>query len=245
MLSFPKMKLGWEPSKEMGCVVSRRKIHDCCTVDLTYANYEDDSRQKCANYVVCQDMVSESVQGKQNSVLCRMCDQLLGKLLIRKSNTKTECCICLNDHEVFEIKMDCGQEHWVCQDCFAKPLQTDYLVLTKKTIMVSFARLGWRKTVQLVNLMTLTVGKQKEILRTRLNSLMRCPLCRGKSPWGRVLNPRSDDEADDNLVPIVEHINKKKMRQLLLFYHEATDIKVFRNEAQKNDVEMQAMWSPS
>lgn len=234
----------------MGCVVSRRQNHNSsnynsCTVDFACANYDHDFRKKCANYIICKDTVPESDNGLQDRLLCMMCDQMLGKLSIRKPSPASECCICLDDNRAFEIKMDCGQEHWVCQDCFSKPLQTDYFVLTKKTIMISFLRLGWKKTVQLVNMMPCTLGQQREVIRARICSLLRCPLCRGKSPWGRFSNHHYDDDADLNIEPILLYNNKKMMRHLLVLYREVTSSKTDSHEIQEMGVEMQAMWSPA
>lgn len=226
----------------MGCVVSRRKIHDSCTVHLDCVNNDYDSCQKCANYTICKEMVPKDTKGLQNPFLCMMCDKMLGQLLIRKPQTKSECCICLEDSQAFEVKMDCGHEHWVCQDCFAKPLQTDCLVFTKKTTMILLLRLGWKKTFQLVSFMPPISRKQQEIIRVRLESLLRCPLCRGKSPWGRMVNHDSDEL---NIASILDYQNKKMMLHLLLLYREVTDAKISCNETRSTDVEMQTIWSIS
>lgn len=169
--------------------------------------------QKCPNHPVCLTSGAQRLFDLGRDGLCAACTSRFGRLFfIQPHNTASttsnatiatppaarghECPICLEEGGE-HVRMTCGGNHSVCTACFARPLrltgyptefdfgcpkfrpgtqgQVDIISVWRRLFPAQFT--AFRYALQD------NARRSTERARAQRDSLARCPLCRGGSPW--------------------------------------------------------------
>jgi hypothetical protein len=182
----------------MGCRVSKDRVHPFCGFQA----------RLCHNHVVCRQSSSfESVRG-----LCFLCERVLGVLSLKIRTVGDECPVCLTTctdvtsrsifiddveskdlQDAYLVKMNCGQDHFLCARCFSEPFNVAFRIVTAARTLADFrtnpplrASLTEYQQILDEHITLLNDTNDCAVLR----HMSKCPMCRGHSPWDGRQNHR-------------------------------------------------------
>jgi hypothetical protein len=177
----------------------------CFTRGVACPNATPCTQTPCVNFKFCGSRMPEWICYASGD-MCTGCDSRLGVLdIFQASDTTDECPICY-ENAINRVRMTCGNTmHNICVACFRKPdsLYFPHLCpqsfgcvyphsvdtkLRKQMAANTQAFNDWRGMYPIeyslytdaVDYVEKEHGKRYDML---VDSLCRCPLCRGGSPW--------------------------------------------------------------
>ena len=152
--------------------------------------------KSCPNFTVCNSSGPQWAFD-MNGGLCSACSMCLGPLLFTQPGADSNVCpICLGDGGE-RVQMTCGANHNVCTACFRQPLAvapypTQFSFGCPKfkpgtacqlEIVAVWKRLHPEQYNSFLTSLKSFGTHDDQRARVRKTALMRCPVCRGGSPW--------------------------------------------------------------